>query len=194
MDTRLSPNAIIEDHRHFINRHFINRHFFIYVKCIYAFSHLHFSSFWIWFDLQTVFCDHRFTRQNIPIRSLSLIQQFFFFFFTLNRILRGDFCANTLNFLLEEKLYDQEESRVQIVFAIERLRTTAKLNSRIPLWNCRSVSNVRHWRICTSPLTSDFNSNWSDSERAKRFFCRALFLPRSIRCMWEPIVCENLRH
>lgn len=42
----------------------------------------------------------------------------------------------------------------------------------------------RHWRICTFSLTSDFNSNWSETERARLVFLYRTFLQRAIY-MWE---------
>lgn len=56
----------------------------------------------------------------------------------------------------------------------------------VVLWSLSYLLRIerRHWRICTSPLTSDSNLNWSETERAPSFSVYRTFLQRVIY-MWE---------
>lgn len=56
----------------------------------------------------------------------------------------------------------------------------------VVLWSRSYLFRIerRHWRICTSPLTSDSNLNWSETERTPSFSVYRTFLQRAIY-MWE---------
>lgn len=87
-------------------------------------------------------------------------------------------------FLLSNDLMTGKASSFLIKFKSPALKQHRGLF--VVLWSRSYLFRIerRHWRICTSPLTSDSNLNWSETERAPSFSVYRAFLQRAIY-MWE---------